>query len=125
MPHVDPSAEDLAEFWASAPDEPFVMLNLLRYAADGGRERYAEYLRRAAPYVEQVGARVLYLGQGGPTLVGDEPWDSVMLVWYPSPGAFRRMLEAPGYAEVAELRSAALAAAVLEPTRPTGPSRPA
>lgn len=114
---VDPSDQELDEFLARAPDEPFVMLNLLRYA-DGGRSVYTEYLRRAAPYVEAAGARVLYLGAGQAPLVGEDPWDSIMLVWYPSPAAFRAMAEEPGYAEAAELRRQALAAAVLQPSHP-------
>ncbi|WP_181310030.1 DUF1330 domain-containing protein [Nocardioides campestrisoli] len=116
---VDPGTADLETFLATAPDEPFVMLNLMRYA-EGGRALYTEYLRRAAPYVEAAGARVLYLGKGGTPLVGGDAqaWDAVMLVWYPSPAAFTAMVDDPEYVQVSHLRAQALAAAVLQPSRP-------
>lgn len=116
--NVDPEAAAVADFLATAPDEPFVMLNLVRFA-EGGRESYTDYLRRAAPFVEAAGARVIFLGKGMPPLVGgsDQEWDTVLLVWYPSPAAFSAMVEDPGYEEVARLRTAALEAAVLQPTR--------
>ena len=50
--------EGFAAFAARAEDEgPVVMLNLLRFAPDGGRERYAEYGAAVAPLLEGVGAR--------------------------------------------------------------------
>lgn len=115
---VDPAQADLESFVRDAPDEPFVMLNLVRYA-EGGRELYTQYLRDAAPFVERVGAEVTYFGAGLPSLVpgGSEAWDAVMLVRYPSPRAFLEMVSDPEYAEVSRLRTKALAAAVLQPTR--------
>lgn len=120
---VDPVGTDLKKFLTEFPDEPFVMLNLVRYA-EGGRALYTEYLRGAAPFVEQAGARVIYFGAGLPSLVpsadAGEDWDAVVLVWYPSPAAFLAMIRDPGYAKVSELRTDALSAAVLQPTRPVG-----
>ena len=51
---IDPTGADLKAFLTSAPDEPFVMLNLLRYA-EGGREKYSRYLAATAPHLEKVG----------------------------------------------------------------------
>src|SRR4029453_13118284 len=67
---------------AEDPGGPVVMLNLLRFRPDGGRESYREY-------VDQVGARVgakygltvEYVGEGGRALIaGDgQAWDMVVL----------------------------------------------
>ena len=38
---VDPRGADLKRYLAEDPGGPVVMLNLLRFAPDGGRERYA------------------------------------------------------------------------------------
>ncbi|WP_114424408.1 DUF1330 domain-containing protein [Nocardioides houyundeii] len=122
---VDPTPHDLQQFLDEAPDRPFVMLNLLRYA-EGGRELYTDYLRRAESFVEAAGARVLFFGKGLPALVPDRErsWDAVMLVWYPSPAAFCAMAEDEAYAEVAQLRSRALSEAVLQPTTVIAVDRP-
>lgn len=117
---VDPTGEDLKQFLANAPDEPFVMLNLLRYAP-GGKALYTDYVRQAAPFVEAAGAEVVYFGKGLTPLAGDGPhWDAVLVVRYPSPAAFCAMVADAGYQEVSQLRTAALAEAVLQPTIPVG-----
>ena len=52
------SREGFAAFAArSAEQAPVVMLNLLRFKPDGGRERYAEYGAAVAPMVERLGGR--------------------------------------------------------------------
>ena len=55
---IDPTGAGLKAFLAEAPDEPVVMLNLLRFA-DGGEARYAEYLAHFTPHAERRGAEVL------------------------------------------------------------------
>ena len=51
---VDPQGQDLKRYLAEDPGGPVVMLNLLRFRPDGGRERYLEYVahfrRTAAPF---------------------------------------------------------------------------
>ncbi len=43
------SPDVFADFLAEEDDAPVVMLNLLRFVPDGGRERHLEYLRMAEP----------------------------------------------------------------------------
>lgn len=114
---IDPTGADLKAFLTTAPDAPFVMLNLLRYA-EGGREKYSRYLEATGPHLEKAGGRVVYFGKGRDALVAEEgqAWDTVLLVWYPSPRAFSQMVADPEYHEVSKLRSGALAEAVLQPT---------
>jgi uncharacterized protein (DUF1330 family) len=115
---VDPTGQDLKRFLAEDPGGPVVMLNLLRYRADGGRERYQEYVehfrRTAAPF----GAEVLYVGDGLTALVAEpgQSWDSVLLVRYPSRQAFSDMVRDPEYQRGTHLRSEALEEAVLQAT---------
>jgi uncharacterized protein (DUF1330 family) len=117
---VDPTPEDIQRLLAEPGDRPFVMLNLLRYSKDGGRETYAEYAAAAQPFLEAVGGELLYAGDCGPALVapGAHDWDTVLLVRYPSPQAFLEMVSNPDYLKVTEIRTRALDAAVLQVTAP-------
>ena len=118
---VDPTGADLKRFLAEAPDEPVVMLNLLRFDEDG-RSSYERYAREIRPFLEKVGARVLYLGDTSTTLVAPDAheWDAVLLVHYPSRRAFSAMVADPEYQAITELRTRALADAVLQATVPWG-----
>jgi uncharacterized protein (DUF1330 family) len=120
---VDPRGTDLQRYLAEDDGGPVVMLNLLRFQPDGGRERYAEYVahfrRTAAPH----GAEVVYAGDGSTALVADDgqSWDAVLLVRYPSRQAFSDMVRDPEYAAGTHLRTEALAEAVLQATTPWPP----
>lgn len=82
-----------------------VMLNLLRlrqvadYAANpelapaqpiSGAEAYDRYIAHTLPYLTQSGGALLFLGEGGPFLIGPEGerWDRAMLVKQSSVQAF-------------------------------------
>ena len=101
-------------------DAPFVMLNLLKFKQQGGREAYLRYIAEAGPFVEGVGAKVLYFGKANELLNGTERWDIVMLVQYPSRKAFLKMANDPGYLKVHAYREQALERAVLYATDPAG-----
>lgn len=119
---IDPELSDIEAFVAARPEEPVVMLNLLRFQADGGRERYLDYLARAEPKGEAVGAELVYLGLGEDPLIAEtgQDWDAVILVRYPSRRAFGQMVLDPGYLPLAELRAGALVESVLQPTTALG-----
>ncbi|MEQ8232106.1 MAG: DUF1330 domain-containing protein [Gammaproteobacteria bacterium] len=107
MPHIDPTGAQLRALAEAALDGPIVMLNLLRFAADGGAERYARYIEAATPHLERAGGKLRFLGDARATVIGDEDWDEVLLVEYPSCEAFLTMIRDPDYPS--GLRSAALA----------------
>ena len=117
---VDPTRETFARFREEDDGGPVVMLNLLRFAGDEGREQYARYGAAVAPFLEAVGGSVLYAGACSTLLVGPEAhrWDAVLVVRYPSRAAFAQMVGDPEYRKVSELRTSALEAAVLEATTP-------
>ena len=114
---VDPTGNDLKRFLAEDDGQPVVMLNLLRFAPDG-RDGYTEYAHRIGPFLEKVGATVVYVGDCSTTLVAppEHDWDAILLVRYPSRQAFSAMVAGPEYQQITGLRSAALESAVLQAT---------
>src|SRR5689334_14962641 len=76
----NPNDQGLADMAARAGEGPVTMLNLLRFAPEGGRARYAEYGAAVAPLLERAGGRVTYAGTAAPALLGDDSWDLVLLV---------------------------------------------
>lgn len=115
---IDPTGQDLKRFLAEDDGQPVVMLNLLRFVA-GGRARYDEYARAIQPFLARAGGQVVYAGEGATALVAEagQAWDAVLLVRYPSRAAFCRMVADPEYQKITQLRTTALAEAVLQPTR--------
>jgi uncharacterized protein (DUF1330 family) len=99
-------------------DSTVVMLNLLKYKADGGKSSYLNYMKEATKFVESVGGKVLYLGKPDELLNGEETWDLLMLVQYPSRKAFLQMVNNPEYLKIHEFREEALDRAVLYATDP-------
>jgi uncharacterized protein (DUF1330 family) len=116
---VDPQGKDLKRFLTEDPGGPVVMLNLLRFDS-AKRESYAEYTRRIQPFLDEMGATVLYVGDCSSLLVGPDTheWDSVLLVRYPSRQAFSSMVAHPDYQQITGLRTEALTEAVLQATIP-------
>lgn len=55
-------------FLADEDRSAIVMLNLLAFSHDGGKERYFEYMRMARPILDRFGAQVLFGGDGLPVL---------------------------------------------------------
>ena len=117
---VDPRGADLKRYLTEDPGGPVVMLNLLRFKADGGRERYLEYVEHFRRTASGFGAEVLYVGDGSTALVAEagQSWDAVLLVRYPSRQAFSDMVRDPAYGAGTHLRTEALEEAVLQATVP-------
>jgi uncharacterized protein (DUF1330 family) len=111
----------LADFLSAKDDTPIVMLNLLRFDPDGGRQRHFEYLEMAAPILARFGAKILFRGDGLPVLTDGEVkmWDAVLLVQYPSRAAFMAMVEDPDYQVAFQVGKSALADIVLQPLKQT------
>jgi uncharacterized protein (DUF1330 family) len=114
-----PNPEGFAVFGERAGEGgSVVMLNLLAFRSEGGRERYEEYGEAVAPLLEKVGGRIVFLGQPGPALLGERSWDLVILVEYPSRQAFLDMIGSPEYQAIGHLRTEALARSELHPMDP-------
>jgi uncharacterized protein (DUF1330 family) len=121
---VDPTGNDLKTFLAEDPGGPVVMLNLLRFKADGGRESYEQYSRALVEqgHLARVGGELLYAGDGSTALVAEDgqAWDAVLVVRYPSRAAFCQMVADADYQKVTHFRTEALEEAVLQATTPWG-----
>jgi uncharacterized protein (DUF1330 family) len=70
---------------------------------------------KVLPFLEQVGAAVLYAGECSTVLVAPEghEWDAIFVVRYPSRAAFLSMAGDADYQAITELRTNGLEAAVL------------
>jgi uncharacterized protein (DUF1330 family) len=108
---VEPTPEQLAALAVRPADAPVVMINLLQFRADGGRESYLRYAQEVAPHLQRVGGTVRYAGASPGVVIGDgeKPWwDAIIVVEYPSPAAFLDMVSNEDYLKVHEYRAAGL-----------------
>lgn len=114
---------------------PIVMLNLLRFRAIAdysafpdlapaapisGAEAYERYVVHTLPFLRQSGGELLFLGEGGPFLIGpeDEHWDRAMLVRQSSVAEFVRFATNAAYLKGVGHRTAALEDSRLLPLSP-------
>jgi hypothetical protein len=103
--YLEPTQDAGRAFVARNIAGSVVMLNLLRFrrVADysatphlapaepiGGAEAYRLYVEHTLPHLEKAGGQLLFLGTGGPFLIGpsEERWDAAMLVRQRSIGDF-------------------------------------
>lgn len=108
---LEPTPEQLAALAARPAGAPVVMINLLQFRADGGRESYLRYAQEVVPHLQRVGGTVRYGGASPGVVIGDgeKPWwDAIIVVEYPSPAAFLDMVSSEEYLKVHEHRAAGL-----------------
>jgi len=106
---IDPTGSQIKALATGDLTGPVVMLNLLRFNPDGGKESYGRYLDATAPFLARVGGRVLFHGTASAVVIGDDgEWDAVLLVEYPNKEAFLEMLRIPEYQAITGQRTAAL-----------------
>lgn len=97
-------------------DQPVVMVNLLKFAEPDGLESYQRYGAAVAPFLERVGASVVYGGTAPAFVIGDEGspwWDAILVVEYPTPSAFLEMVTSEEYNAIHVHRAQALERAEL------------
>jgi uncharacterized protein (DUF1330 family) len=123
--HIDPTPAQIARFAATSAEDaaPVFMLNLLRFAPEDGAEGYARYAAAVQPHLARVGGEIQWAGACDQALIGpDDPeWDLVLVVRYPSRAKFLEMVSDPGYREIAQHRTGALADSRLIPCAPAMP----
>jgi uncharacterized protein (DUF1330 family) len=110
-----PNEAGFADLMSRAEEGPVTMLNLLSFKPDGGRERYMEYGEGVLPLLEKAGGRLVFQGAAAPVVLGEDSWDLILLVEYPTRGAFLEMIQSPEYQAIAHLRTEALAEGELHP----------
>ena len=126
MGSIEPTPEQFRALVAAAeanPDEPILMLNLLRFREQAaypddfeaepcsGREAYGRYGEATQPFLEQVGGEPVLVAPASLPVIAPEgeSWDVVFFVRYPSRKAFLAMATNPDYLAITPHRSAALA----------------
>lgn len=110
----------LQAFLDEQDDTPVVMLNLIRFQPDGGRNRYLDYLGLAKPILARFGAQIL-LGGDGLAVLTEGPaqgWDAAVLVQYPQRSTFMQMVADPDYQVAFKVGISAIADIVLQPLKP-------
>ena len=113
MSSVIPTDEALRAL-ASNPDEDrVVMLNLLKFKGKEGAKSYDRYVENVSKILEERGARIVYAGKATELVVGDETWDAIVLVEYPSRKVFVEMVNNPEYLKVQVDREQGLERTVL------------
>jgi len=118
MPSILPTQEQFEAFNAISDDGPLVMINMLRFKPDTGEGLYETYSRLVTPILDRIGATVIYYGNDTKTFIGDDAWDAVLLVRYPSRSAFMGMITDKEYLEVSQYRTEGLIDSRLYVTRP-------
>lgn len=108
--------DEIKKFARNPDESPVVMLNLLKFREQGGAASYARYMKEASSLISAVGGRMIYLGKAKELINGDETWDVVLLVQYPSRKAFLKMANDPEYLKISKYREDALERAVLYAT---------
>lgn len=111
------SSDALSAFLQFDQDSEIVMLNLIRFMPEGGRERYFQYLTLAQPILARFGASILFGGDGHPVLTEgqEQGWDVAVLVQYPRRSAFMAMVADPEYQEAFKVGISAIADITLQP----------
>jgi len=126
MSAIRPNPAAFQELAASKDEGPVVMLNLLKFKerADSGdvsgRESYNRYGRDVKPMVEALGGRIIWHGRADQLLIGEEDWDAVALVEYPSRKAFLEMAMSKQMGDIHHNREAGLERTVLIACRELG-----
>ena len=108
---LEPTPEQIEALAARPADQPVVMINLLQFRADDGRQSYLRYTQEVTPHLQRVGGTVRYAGESPAVVIGagEKPWwDVIIVVEYPSPAAFLDMVTNEEYVKVHEHRAAGL-----------------
>jgi uncharacterized protein (DUF1330 family) len=126
MSTIKPNAAAFQQLAQSKDEGPVVMLNLLKFKerADSGdvsgRESYNRYGRDVKPMVEALGGKIIWHGRAEQLLIGEEDWDAVALVEYPSRKAFMEMAMSKQMGDIHHNREAGLDRTVLIACRELG-----
>jgi uncharacterized protein (DUF1330 family) len=108
---LEPTPEQIQALAARPADKPVVMINLLQFRADGGRQSCLRYMQEVTPHLERVGGTVRHAGESPAFVIGEGEnpwWDAIILVEYPSPAAFLDVVTNEEYLKVHEQRAGGL-----------------
>lgn len=102
-----------AQAFLALPARPIVMVNMLKFKANGGAAEYAKYGAKVIPLVLSLGGKLLFSGETAMSFIGNGDWDRIALLEYPSPQTFLQMASSPEYAAIAGPRNDGLEGQIL------------
>ncbi len=138
--YINPTADAGRDFvmraLANNITGPIVMLNLLKFreiadysetpdlapaAPLSGAQAFQRYIDHTLPYLKDTGGEILFLGKGGPWLIGPdvERWDFAMLIKQANVQSFISFASNEGYLGGLGHRTAAIEDSRLLPLLPT------
>ena len=91
-----------AQAFAQLPDQPVVMVNLLKFADEAS---YDQYSADVVATLAQVGAEIIFSGECQMTLIGNAEWDRIAMVRYPNSRALLQMAQSPEYQAISGNRT--------------------
>ena len=109
MSSTMPTPEAMQKLAQALETGKVVMLNLLKFKPGTGAASYNEYGRHVAKILEKIGGRVLFAGQVGQSVIGNNgDWDAIAIVEYPSRKAFLEMGMSAEYQAIHHFRDEGL-----------------
>lgn len=108
-----PTPKQMQEFLELPDDGPIVMLNLLKFKAEGGREEYLKYGVGVQAVLKSIGAEMIFSASAEFCLIGNGQWDAVAMVRYPNKKAIAKMSTMPEYQAIHPHREAGLEGQIL------------
>ena len=118
MTSLSPSKSVIDALEAASGSGPVVMVNLLKFKRGGGSKAYARYAEAFEVLLKRAGGRFLYTGRVAEAVVGEEAWDAIALVEYPSRRVFAEVIRSADYAAIAAFREDGLERTLLYATDP-------
>lgn len=118
MNKLSPTVEEIEALRRDAAPGPVVIINLLKFKADGGREAYVRYMRTASAVSDDSGVELIYTGAAGPDVAGGEDWDYVIIARYRCFDAFADAVTHPAYRASTVFRPDALEKTLMMVSRP-------
>jgi uncharacterized protein (DUF1330 family) len=117
----DENSDQFAAFSENRSEGPVVLLNLLKFKAEGGVASYLRYGMAVDELVKEIGGKYTFMGRPKELLIGHETWDAVVLLRYPNRKSFVAMVNDPRYLEIVKYRTAGLDRCVLYAVDEMGP----
>lgn len=106
--YITPTGDQFKQLMAQDYKGPIIMINLLKFEKDGGRESYARYSEGLQESFQRIGGERIEGGDAIMTVIGNEVWDEVLVVRYPSIDAFIEMQRDEGYQAAVPHRTEAI-----------------
>ncbi len=108
MEFLTPTQEQMKAVAELQDEGPIYMLNLLKFKPDGGEESYETYTQKVKELMFPKGMEFTFTGKAMMSVIGEEDWDEVLIVKYPSKDAFIEMSMDPEYLEIFKHRTEAV-----------------